>query len=96
VEQTCWAALAARIKTRIFDPRQIVVAHPGLTPADHFTAIHFVSTYRGMIQNYIDPPAIRDDASAPQEIRTIPARSAHAFMLMRSEVAAQINRLRGS
>jgi hypothetical protein len=95
VEQTCWAAMAARLPTRLYDSRHMRVAHPGLLQAkDRPIAIHFVSTYRGMIDHYheVDSPA---EPSKPQAVRLREASPATACTLAASEAAAQWRRLRG-
>ncbi len=48
-DQTCWAALAGRIRTFLYDPEQIPIMQPGLEALPSVFAVHFVSTFRHLL-----------------------------------------------
>jgi hypothetical protein len=51
-EQTCWAALAMRMRAFVCDPEQVAVMRPGLAVSNATCAVHFVSTFRGALPEY--------------------------------------------
>ncbi len=85
VEQTCWAALAGRTETRLFDPRQVAMATATMSEVTpEAVAIHFVSTFRGSLANYQDQtPQPGNPAVA---VRTIPNRRVAAWDLFWSDL----------
>jgi hypothetical protein len=51
-EQTCWAAIAQRLRAYMCDSIQIAVMHPALQISEATCAVHFVSTYRSSLLTY--------------------------------------------
>jgi len=66
-DQTCWAALAARLRAFVCAPAQIPVMSPGFCVSPATVAVHFVSTYRSGLSRFVaehgdgagDAPTIR-------------------------------------
>ena len=93
IEQTSWSALAARLDTQLYDPRQIAMACPTLKQAGPTPiAIHFVSSYRGMIKNYADAEAAPVSGLQPQVIRSSKASPSNVLKFMLSEAITQLDR----
>jgi hypothetical protein len=52
-EQTCWAALAARVPCGLWDRQHVVLADSEMTGySELVVAIHFVSTYRNRLAQF--------------------------------------------
>lgn len=84
IEQTCWAALAARTECQLFDRRQIVMASPTMSNVTPETvAIHFVSTYRQALADYQDQ--VPTPGQQPVKMRTIPSRRTSSLGLFWSD-----------
>jgi len=67
-EQTCWAALAGRATTGLWDPRRVVLASADMGEFTAETvAVHFVSTYRHHLASFTD----REVGAAGTEPATI-------------------------
>jgi hypothetical protein len=85
VEQTCWAALAARTESRLFDPRQVAMASSSMSGVTSETvAIHFVSSFRQALTNYQEQ--IPAAGQSPIEVRTVPTRRVSSLGLLGSDL----------
>lgn len=88
VEQTCWAAMAARTCARLFDPRQVAMASKTMSNVTPETvAIHFVSTYRSALADYQSEVRSGQD---PVEIRTIPTSRVNSLSLFWSDLRRRL------
>jgi hypothetical protein len=85
VEQTCWAALASRTQSSLFDPQKLAMASATMNwVSPHTAAIHFVSTFRGFLRDYqIVAPATE---KTPVEVNSTRARQVNAFDLSWSDI----------
>ncbi len=51
-EQTCWAALATRLRAYVCDRKQIAIMRSGLELSEEMCAVHFVSSFRHALPYY--------------------------------------------
>lgn len=56
-EQTIWALLASQVGCRILDRRQFVIPTFGVTPPGEAIGLHWVSSVRGALASFVEPPS---------------------------------------
>jgi len=92
VEQTCWAALGARIGCRVADPRRVRVATRREMRLEEIVALHLVSSIRSRFLWLLrDAPDRLDEPSV--EIGTFPCRPCGPLGLARTEVSRKLTAL---
>jgi hypothetical protein len=76
VEQTAWAALCGRRKTRYWDPRQVGFPD-GSTDLSGRVALHFITPLRASFESYATPLSTEDARrvmeTPPVDLATLPA-----------------------
>jgi hypothetical protein len=55
VEQTCWAATAGVVGTKLFDARQFQIYRPDRAVPPDCVALHFVSSVRSHLRRFLAP-----------------------------------------
>ncbi|MBC8142440.1 MAG: hypothetical protein H7Y38_13480 [Armatimonadetes bacterium] len=82
-EQTTYAILAGSTQSLNFDEQQIVMAQDGLEAlvSEECVGIHFVSTYRNLLDSYIEKDAARRELPpvAIRHDKTVPASGVRMF-----------------
>jgi hypothetical protein len=84
VEQTCWALLAGRIKTRLVDPRQLVLPRRGKLPDPACIGAHFVGAVRRELPIWMPLMSSLEEAPAVA-VRSLRARRCTALDLAITE-----------
>lgn len=74
IEQTCWAALGARVGCQHFDPSQIIMMRPGEKLNQEAIAGHFISRHRHLLCKFTDRSNNDQLLSEPITIRTMEAK----------------------
>jgi len=77
-EQTCWALLAATLRTTYFDPEQ--VRFPTEPTAESVVALHFVRSLRNRLAAWPEPVATADQAVAT--VRRVPVAGCRPVNLL--------------
>jgi hypothetical protein len=93
VEQSAWALLAAHANgVRLWNARQIPLAHPGLVVSDETVAVHYVQTHRDLLER--DVAAASTTQGSPAEVTTTSARMVGAWSIGVEEARRFLRRRR--
>lgn len=91
IEQTCWAVAAAKLRCKIYDPQEFIIATPrDLHRFDQATAIHFVSLHRKLISQVQEPDSEKLNSLETQTVNVKTSRRATSYSLFRSAMLGRI------
>jgi hypothetical protein len=92
VEQSAWALLAAQARdVRMWDPIQLSLAHPELAVTDQTVAVHYVQTYRNLLDRDTTSTCLPPVGPAVQ-LRAIPATTVGAWSVAVEELRRFLHR----
>ena len=90
-EQTCWAALGARVDCSLLSPLQFQVVDASWKPQPNTIAGHFVTSYRSQLANY--PASTGADSKSVSLPQLIPAQKCGIMRLTAHQVARRTRRV---
>lgn len=94
MEQTCWAALASRVSSRLLDSRQVTIPEIGKELPAECVAAHFVASVRSALSSRVDH--VEKTAAPAVKVASTPARRCRPFDLATSEARRALARFRAA
>jgi hypothetical protein len=91
-EQTAWAFLCGKARTRFWHPAQIRLAHPSTGVTAGTVALHYVGPYRDRLTAPADEAG---DGGPEVSLRSVPAPSIGGLGALTGEANRVLRRLRG-
>jgi hypothetical protein len=92
IEQTCWAALGARVGCYVWSERQLVIASSRMEHVTEDTvAIHFVAAYRGQLAHFPKRAFSAASCGKATTIEAAPASNSSSFRLLKRDVRRKLS-----